>query len=176
MTEGRQITSDEFRTLLEAFERSAFRLEVLQVYNVPTETELIELFNSGAPQPESHRTRPWTDQVRALVATGRTMTRVHAIDFPLTTYLQFEIQWGYTSNAAAGEKIFLRTDRQGFEAFEDFWLLDDETVIQMRYAADGSWLGAELIDAPELVSPYRVAAQAALAGATPLQHFLTEID
>ncbi len=176
MTEGRPITPDEFGKLLKDFERSAFRLETLQTYNVPDETELIELFNSGAPQPKSHKTRPWTEQVRRLTATGRTMTRVHTVELPLTAYLQFEIQWGYTSNTDAGEQIFLRTDNQGFEKFEDFWLLDDRTVIQMRYAADGSWLGAELIDTPELVSPYRDAAQAALTDATPLKQFLTEID
>lgn len=175
MTTGRPITSEEFGLRLRDFERSAFRLETLQVYNVPAETELVDLFKSGAPQPEAHRTRPWTDQVREIVTTGRTITRVHVVDLPLTPYLKFEIQWGYTSNTAAGEQIFLRTNREGVDTFEDFWLLDGSSVIQMRYGADGSWLGAELIDAPELVSPYCVAAQAALGGATPLEHFLNEI-
>ena len=176
MSAGRPIDSSEFGALLANYDILAFRLEALQAYNIPDERPLIDLFDRGAEQPEWHRLRPWTEQVRGLIAAGRTMSRVHIVNMPLSSYLEFEINWGYTSNAAAGEQIFLRSDSLGIEAFEDFWLIDDKTVIQMRYAADGSWLGAELIDSPELVLPYREAMHVALDGATPLEQFLTQIS
>lgn len=68
-------------------------------------------------------------------------------------------------NAEAGEQIHIldRSERRlpaEVEMLEDFWLMDDETVLRMHYDEQGAYLGASLADD---VAPYRRTRDAALA-------------
>ncbi|WP_298800393.1 DUF6879 family protein [uncultured Pseudonocardia sp.] len=140
-----EITADEFAAALATFRVSAFRLEVQPVYIEPVEQELLSRFTAGefATPDEVPEIAFWFDQVAALTAAGRSITRVRVQTEPPTLYQQFE-QWADPWNVAAGEHIRYMSEstarRVGlFPATEgqDWWLLDDRVVIQFAHDSDG---------------------------------------
>jgi hypothetical protein len=97
------------------------------------------------------------------------MYRVHILSRPLTDYLRFELGWGYTRNAEAGEEFFiLDTTEQPNPLPEapDFWLFDETTPVVMHYDETCAFTGREVLPekrAAEFVA-YR---DTALAHAVP---------
>jgi len=142
------LTPDELLELFRTFERSAFRLETRQQYNVPQETERIRAFQEGRPLPDHPVSQTSLRLVADATAAGKRIYRVHIIDRPLTPYMRFELAV-YPQNVAAGEAIYIaeRAAHPGLAALtEDFWLFDGDTnptVVWIRYTAEGSVLGWE---------------------------------
>jgi Family of unknown function (DUF6879) len=78
---------------------------------------------------------------------------VHVVTRPLSDYLRYEFEWGYTFNVKAGEeiKILDLTDRENLGLpNEDFWMFDERSVVSMMYRPDGSQIGRELLDNPDI--------------------------
>ncbi|MHB8217078.1 MAG: DUF6879 family protein [Candidatus Sulfotelmatobacter sp.] len=166
------ITREEFSRLFNSFENSAFRLETLDRYTVPTEAAEYARFLAGEEIPLSTESE-WTKLVKKNASAGRIMRRVHAITAPMTPYLKYEICWGYVYSSIAGEQIYLidRAKAPTIAAI-DFWLFDQKDLIFMRYDADGRFLGAEKEDSPEILAIYRDASTSLISSATPLRTFL----
>jgi len=140
----------------EDFERTAFRLEARPIYMVEREAEAFRRYLAGEPLPSAaDALTDWEALVRRSTAGGRVISRVHAIEGPLTPYLRFEIDWGYPYTAAAGEQIaILHRDslREVFGADTpppDFWLFDDERVLWMEYDDAGRFVGSEESSDPQ---------------------------
>lgn len=157
---------------LGGFRRSAFRLELLPQYLVEPEREPFSAFLAGQPMPEGHNA-DWHATIRAHVAAGRMMQRVHVVMPPLTDYLRFEFEWAYAGNSAAGEDTRIldlsRSTDPGLPDF-DFWLFDESTVVAMLYESDGTQIGRELLqdaDPAEFIR-YR---DLALAAAVPFADY-----
>jgi len=156
------------------FTRELFRLETLDRYDVGSNGDDYERYVAGQPGPTMSRKGPWMDQIRGEVARGLHTYRVHVVRSPLTDYLRFEFEWGYTYNAEAGEHIrILDLAEQARPADlidEDFWLIDNERVLRMAYDPAGQYLGADL--APETaVQRYRAASKAAWSAAVPFDDY-----
>jgi len=159
------LPEDQVDEIFEGFQRSAFRLETLDHYQVASDGGDLARYLSGEPDPDPDRKGPWLERLRAEKVAGRLRHRVHVLRTPLNDYLRFECEWGYAPNAGAGERIhILDTAERGLpaevEMLEDFWLMDDETVLRMHYDEQGAYLGASLADD---VVPYRRTRDAALA-------------
>ncbi|MGW4891213.1 DUF6879 family protein [Kitasatospora sp. NPDC004240] len=140
------ITGQDFERLFAEFQHEAFRLETLDDYSGSSNAESIRAFLAGEPQPPDYN-QEWVDEVRANVASGKRMYRVHVLSRPLTSYLRFELGWGYTKNAGAGEEFFILdiTGRPNpLEGVPDFWAFDERTVVTMTYGPSGSFVGADL--------------------------------
>lgn len=163
--------------LLRSFRRSAWRLEALDRYTVPSDEALLAAFLRGdPPPPPDPELTEYLAILRSLRDQGRTMGRVHAIAGPLTPYLRYEIEWGYPPLAAAGEdvRILHRTSWQRTPFGRqppDFWLVDEETAALMRYDDEGRWLGLDLVSG-EQVSPYRELRDQAVREAVPLSQYI----
>ncbi|MEU8538443.1 DUF6879 family protein [Streptomyces sp. NPDC048717] len=156
------VTGEEFGRLFEIFERTAFRLETLDVYDVEDEREEMSRFFAGEDMGPEWEDNPW---VRSMTDQGKQVSRVHVLASPLTEYLRYELA-AYPGNIKAGESIGI-VDRaeQAAEGLpdHDFWLFDDRDVYRMHYTEAGAFVGAELLPAdrlPEYLA-YRSAAQAA---------------
>lgn len=77
------------------------------------------------------------------------MGRVHIIDHKLTPYLQFEIDWYYAVNGAAGEDIrFIFREDVPEVVYTDTWLFDEETVLDLSYDLEGHLLYINQNDDP----------------------------
>ncbi len=158
------------RYIDEHLTRWAFRLELLDRYDVASDGEDFERFIRGEQEPTPERKQPWLDQLRREHEAGIHNHRVHVLCTPLTDYLRYECEWGYAFNAAAGEdiKIIDLAERAAPDGLvdHDFWLIDDAHAIRMYYTDDGQFRGAELLG-DDALPRYRTAREAAIAASEP---------
>lgn len=120
------------------FKKSAFRVETLQKYNVNEEQEgFANFLNHGIL--DNNLNNDWYDIIKKAKNRGASITRVHLIKLPLTDYLRFEIEL-YKLNEKYGEEIFILIDNQTEKQINDFWLFDDEFVLDMQYSDDGKFI------------------------------------
>ncbi|WP_329560985.1 hypothetical protein OG711_27105 [Streptomyces uncialis] len=154
--------------MFDGFQREAFRLETRDDYSNSGSVEAYRLFLDGRPKPQGYNA-DWLDEVRVHVGAGRRVYRVHVVTRPLTSYLRFELGWGYATNATAGEEFFILDVTRLTDPLvgvEDFWLFDSVTAVPMRYTHDGRFLGADVLpdDQGDQYVGYR---EMALAHAVP---------
>jgi hypothetical protein len=136
------------------FTSSAFRLELRQVYTMPDEEEDLARFKAGElPPPDYHY--GWLDTVADAIKQGKTFRRVRIVTRPLSFYTRWEFVWGFACNAKAGENIRILdvTDQPSLDLpNHDFWLFDEREVVQLLYRPDGTQIGRELLEHPDLSS------------------------
>ncbi|MQA63493.1 MAG: hypothetical protein GEU86_18865 [Actinophytocola sp.] len=93
---------------------------------------------------------------------------------PLTDYLRYECEWGYTYNVRAGEDVRILDLSQAPPGTEvladvgDFFLVDGEHAIRMNYSASGDFDGAVPVG-PEVADCFRVLAHTSWQLATPFE-------
>ena len=157
--------------------RSAFRLEVLEKYTVDSDEENFRDYLAGGPAPTWAAGSEWMDQLARERAEGKRNYRVHVLASPLSDYLRYECEWGYVYTSRAGEEIFIldtaETPRPGGLIDEDFYLLDDERVLVMRYDDNGCLLGGEPQPESE-TGRYLRCREAALSRAVPFARYWAE--
>lgn len=147
------LASEEFGRLFETFERTAFRLETLEAYDIEEEREEIARFLAGEDMGPEWSDNPW---VRSMTDKGKHVSRVHVFRSPLTDYLRYELA-AYPGNIEAGEEIgIIDLSEQTVTGLpdHDFWLFDDRDVYRMHYTEAGGFVGAELLPA-DRVPEYR---------------------
>jgi hypothetical protein len=172
-----QRTPADLEAAFGSFRQSAFRLEVLDRYSVPSEAEPFRRFLAGEPQDPAWR-EPYMEFVRAALRDGKQMARVHAVREPLSDYLEFELTCGYPANVAAGEdvRILRRTSWPHLRLPDhDYWLFDDRIAAVMIYDEDGNFLGADVTSDPEMVARYRRARDLAVQHSVPLADYLASL-
>lgn len=129
------------------FTTSAWRLETLPVYRVASEAEEFEGFLETGQLVDEEEPDAWRDKLRRWRAEGKQVGRVHTVTPPLGDYLRFEFAY-YNRSVAAGEDVrildFSRTPNPGLPA-QDFWMFDDQLVVLMHYAEDGTQVGRETL-------------------------------
>jgi hypothetical protein len=134
------------------FRSSAFRLERHPVYTMPGEADELRRFREGEKPPAGYH-YGWLDTVAEAVRAGKTMRRVRVVTRPLSDYIRYEFEWGFVYNAAAGEDIRV-LDLTGQPEPDlpdhDFWLFDEATLVKMLYRQDGTQIGRELSEDPDI--------------------------
>lgn len=168
------LEGEDWQEFFHSFQREAFRLETLPGYTVPEEEDELRQFLAGVTRPaEELHTDTYLIKVREHVDAGRRMRRVHTLTSPLNDHLKFQFEWGYAFSVAAGEEVhildFATTPDPGLPK-QDFWLFDDEHVVLMHYAADGTQTGRELLENMD-PAPYVRYKDLALKHATPFTEY-----
>ena len=127
------------------FTKYAFRLELLQKYDVDEEKESLNEFLKTGKVLENKSNRDWANIIKNSLKRGAKMERVHIIKTPLSDYLKYEIE-AYKLNIKAGEKIsfvlkgdFDKVNKRIIN--QDFWLFDDKIVLTMNYNSHGKFKG-----------------------------------
>lgn len=159
------------------FACSAFRLETHQVYTMPGEADELRRFRAGEMPPVGYH-YGWLDTVAEARRSGKTMRRVRVVRRPLTDYVRYEFSWGFVYNVEAGEDIrVLDVTEQPGPALpdHDFWLFDEVTVVKLLYRPDGTQIGRELVEDPDL-DAYRGWRDAAWRAAVPFRDFWARQD
>ncbi|GGY22305.1 DUF6879 family protein [Streptomyces xanthochromogenes] len=159
------LSGDDFGRLFDTFERTAFRLETLDTYDVDDEREELARFLAGQDMGPEWADNSW---VRSMTDRGKQVSRVHVLRSPLSDYLRFELA-AYPGNVRAGEHIgIVDLSEQSVTGLpdHDFWLFDDRDVYRMHYTREGAFIGAALLPADSLAE-YRGYRDAALAHAVP---------
>lgn len=159
--------------LLDLAERSLFRLEVLDAYDVASDGGDFSRYLRGDAAPDPARKEPWLARLRDDARRGLRNYRVHVVRSPLSPYLRYEFEWGYAYNVQAGEDIRILDVSEVSPPpliSEDFWLVDDREVVRMHYDLEGRFFGAEILASRE-VSRYRAARDAAWQAAEPFSSY-----
>lgn len=140
---------EDFKALACTCKR-AFHLEQRDTYNIAAEDEPFGQWLRGEPDDYAWHA-DWLSFLRQATAAGVQVQRVRLASIPHTDY----IRWGLDVsplNIKAGEEIrylprHLTTDIELPD--EDFWLLDDDTLILSVFSADGRTGGFARESGPE---------------------------
>lgn len=129
------------------FDHDAFRHEVLDRYDVPSDGGDLARYLAGEPAPDPAVIEPWGEWVRKQTARGATIRRLRTLTKPPGDYLRWEMEWVYTANVAAGEDIRILdlVENEWSVAIApdtEFWMLDHERVALLDYDPDGRFVGA----------------------------------
>ncbi len=172
---------DEFDSYFDRFTQDVFRLENLQHYAISAEDERVRAFREGTARPErSVRTEPWLARIAATTVAGKSWTRVHVVDHPLSEYLRYELV-GYVESQAAGEQIGI-ADRAADASLstlgEDFWLFDGESpeayAVLMHYDEAGHFVGFDHTADPGVLDRCRLERDIAMRHSVGLNTYLAE--
>jgi hypothetical protein len=131
------VSYEDFKALA-CSRRWAFHLEQRDAYNVAAEDEPYRRWRRGEPDDYAWHT-DWLSFVRRATAAGVLVQRVRLATVPHTDY----VRWGLDVsrlNVEAGEDIryLPRHLAVGIRLpDEDYWLLDDDTLILSVFSADG---------------------------------------
>jgi hypothetical protein len=155
------------------FDRTAYRLELLDWYTSPATERRLARFLAGEKVTAAERAG-WLSMLAAMRAAGKTMSRVHVIAEPLTDYLRYELAC-YESSVEAGEDIRIlpadvatELDKPDF----DYWLFDDVRVAVNYYGERGLWLRAEIVTEPAFVADCRHWRDQTLSKAIPYSDYM----
>lgn len=159
------LNGDEFGRRLTEYERTAWRFETQPTYTMPREQENLSRWRAGEGPPEGYNAA-WQERVRELVSAGKSIGRVRTVRHPLTEYQRYQLDWSIPGNIAAGEDIRILdlTDLELDLPAHDFWLFDDQVVVDLNFAPDGTLLNVDQRENPDL-SMYRKWRDTALAHA-----------
>ena len=163
----RRITIENRANVFSRFKKYAFRLELLQDYDVEEEKDSLHHFLKTG-EVKNHED-DWASVIQSAVKRGAVMQRVHVITKPLTDYMRFELK-AYVFNIKKGEKVFLLSQEE-YDAINtpvthDFWLFDDTIVLQMQYTPEGKFLYSTRIRGP--IKPFIELKNKLLTRAHPL--------
>jgi len=154
------------------FKKEAFRLELLQKYDVEFERESFLEFLKTGKLVADKTTNAYSELITKAKKRGAEMKRIHVIKLPLSDYLLFEIA-AYKFNIDSGEKVYLLL-QEDFERFRskinyDFWLFDDNVIFKMNYDVEGKFLGLD--EVTEDISEFIELKNKLLSEATLLEKF-----
>ncbi|PUB31949.1 hypothetical protein C8K30_101469 [Promicromonospora sp. AC04] len=139
----------EWRNLFETFEHTAFRLEVREAYNVPSEHEPMRRFLAGDANPDW--LSDWLVDIRKDTDDGKVYRRVRVVSLPLSDYSRFGLAFSnYNNDAGEDIRYLLRDNANELPTF-DYWLFDSRTAAKMHFGDQDNLLGFELIEEPAVV-------------------------
>jgi hypothetical protein len=140
-----------FSDLIAATTRSAVHLELRDTYD--PETPQYREWLAGTPRPVP-ASQEWFDFVRGHAARGVLFRRARIVSEPVSDYIRFEHEATAGLNVAAGEEVrwLARQRARGLSVpVNDYWVFDGRLVRLGYFAGDGTYIGDELTDDPEIV-------------------------
>ncbi len=166
------VPDEGFPDLLRTCKREAFHLEVLDTYAEPNEHEPFRRFLADEPDDYAWF-QPWTELIQETTSRGVAVTRVRIVTEPHTDYTRFALAVA-ALNVRAGEDIrYLPRQHAGEVPSDDYWLLDDETVVFSAFGESGGWSGAATTD-PHIAAYCRGLRARFWPLATPFPDYVTQ--
>jgi len=122
------------------------RIQTLDSYGSGADGDDVRRYLAGEPAPSSPARDEWFAKLRDEVTAGRIRRNLHVVREPLTPYLRYAFEWGYTYNQAAGMEIRVlavddTTAAAHLAKVGDFVVAEGVHVARLRYEAGGSLLG-----------------------------------
>lgn len=133
------LSGEEFDALFTRFDHDAAHLEMRDSYGTDTEQPHLAKWAAGEPD-DFEWLRPWCDQTRAQIASGKVYRKAHVISEPLSDYNR----WAHSitqPQVDVGEDIrWVPRRLVSSIAFpgNDFWMFDQRLICFLHYAGDGT--------------------------------------
>jgi hypothetical protein len=135
-------------------EREWFKVEVLQDYSAEDDGTSLQTWKNGDKEKsieliKSEQYKEWVDECRKKIDEGVKLTRVHIVKWPLTQYLEWELEhYKYVNEAKCGENIYL-VDKESLGGIDipkgDIMFFDDKVVIN-SYDEKGFMIAVTFFD------------------------------
>lgn len=152
------------------------RVETLDRYVSASDGSELDRFLRGEPEPDRAAKAGWLTRIRTDADAGRIWRRIRLVEPPLTDYVRYACEWGYTDNTDAGEQVRVLdlsdapVGARVLVGIGDFYVLDDTRIVAMRYDEAGVFTGADPVDGP-YAEVYRAAVRAAWSNAEPFDRW-----
>lgn len=156
--------------IAEHHHRDLVRVETLDRYVSASDGAELDRFLKGESEPDRAAKASWLTRIRADTAAGRIWRRIRVVEPPLTDYVRYACEWGYTDNSDAGEQVRVLdmsaapVGARVLVGIGDCYVLDDTHVVAMRYDRAGVFTGADPVGDP-YAEVYRTAVRAAWSNA-----------
>ena len=170
----RLLDAAELGRYLGDFRQRLFRMETLPAYTVDSDGDDYQRWLAGESEPTWERKTRWMDVLRRERAAGKVSSRVRVLSEQVTDYERYACEWGYALNAEAGEDI--RVLHRGEHRIpdgsigRDFWVVDDDEVVEMHYDGHGRFGGAEILP-PIVLAEYLRSRDTSWVAAEPFVHW-----
>jgi hypothetical protein len=168
------LQGEDFDRLFRTFERTAFHLEVQDLYHTPEEAGPFGRFLAGEPDDFGWH-RPWLRLVADATRAGKRITRVRVVTVPHVPYTR----WGLTVaplNIEAGEDIrwlprHLTSERD--LTADDYWLFDDRRVVFTIFEPTGRFAGGAATSDPRITEYCKTVRRTVWDRAIPHDRYVT---
>lgn len=122
-----------------------FKVEVLQDYSAEDKGESLSAWMAGDKERSIEllhsEPNPWTASCREKVESGVKLTRIHVVDYPLSDYIQWEIEVYKTRNIPLGKEEVYLVDRKDVADLDlpagDLMMFDQKDVVFGNYDETG---------------------------------------
>lgn len=122
-----------------------FKVEVLQDYSGEDHSESLDAWLAGDKDRSIQLMREWApgwaNECREKVERGVSLTRIHVVDYPLSDYVEWEIEVYKNRNIPLGKEDVYLVDRTAVEELGlpagDFMLFDATRVVVNTYDETG---------------------------------------
>ncbi|MEO7193608.1 MAG: DUF6879 family protein [Pseudonocardiaceae bacterium] len=154
----------------ERFEFEAFRQEVRDQYDVPSDGGDFARYLAGEAHPDPAVVGPWREWLNDQRRRGRAVRRVRVLDGLPSRYVRYECEWAYARSVDAGEDIrvldLVEQDPPAGLMGEEFWLLDRSRAVVMCYDNAGRFRYGQTVEGTE-TGPWVACRDAVWAAAEP---------
>ncbi len=141
----REQANEEWDRLWDSMRVEWFKLEVLQDYSAEDKGESLDAWMAGDKERSLELLRtepnPWSEDCRAKVERGVTLTRIHVVDYPLSPYMEWEIEVYKMRNIPQGKETVFLVDRKNLEGVDlpagDLMMFDQKNVVIGHYDETG---------------------------------------
>lgn len=146
----------ELINYLNSANKSIFRFEYLQDFDIPEEQKFFQKYVTAGVLDLEPLMKGWWDFIDAKRRMGVMYQKVKLIREPLTKYTEWSLQICKKSEKY-GQKTKILTEEKltrSLERLKDFWLIDDSVALRMNYGGRGEYLGFEKV---KNIEPYVLA-------------------
>lgn len=166
----RTVTGEHIPALLHTTRLKAFKFEQRDSYLVEEDQHILDAWLRG-DAPADQGLELWLELMRELTSSERAVRRVRVVTLPPTDYIRFEAS-AVPASAKVGEDIRYidRADAADLPG-HDFWLIDDQQLMTLRFDDRGAPLPHELTDDPDAIGRHQAWARLAWPRATPYAAF-----
>jgi hypothetical protein len=158
----RDQANERWDKLWQAMNQEWFKVEVLQDYTGEDKGESLDAWTAGDKQQSiqlMHEWTPeWANECKKKVSRGVTLTRIHIVDYPLSDYLQWEIEVYKNRNIPLGKEVVYLLDRSDIA---DVWLpagdmmiFDQANVVIGNYDQTGYAVTQDFYDGTDDISRF----------------------
>lgn len=128
------------------------RIQTLDAYEVESDGGDFAAYVQGLAGPSSPDREPFFQQLRAERARGMIWRDLTLVNGPLTDYQRYGFDWVCSDAVAAGQDIRVLDLAQMPQAgvllrLGDFWVIEEEQVVLVRYDTEGHHLGEVAVEA-----------------------------